>query len=319
MRCGKTWTPRARRRGRKRLRARINLACTVLRAKSSLRGLAELRYENRETLRTRFQRSLSLWARIHPLLPVPAGDLIAIVDTLWFKTRHHRPAFGCFAILLRPVHSEQAHLATLVLLKGRESVAKWHTAFQSLPGESFTRIKAIVADGFTGLITYAHSHKWHFQLCQVHMRRRMMELRGFRALPGRTIRRLVMHTLIEFMETSDEHSAQAAHERLVKLFRHPHCPQTIITRLSGAVKRGHLLRTCFAVPELHIPTSTNSVERVNAFIRERFELMRGVNSNAALYQWLGILQRQIKTIRARGYRATFARRIQKQFYRKNMS
>ena len=232
-----------------------------------------MRKVNRETLRTRFQRSLSLWSRSRVPLELPlTGGLIAIVDALWFKTKHHRPTYGCFSILLRPVDSKEAYLITLTLLRGKESKAYWRQVFEDLPQDVRNRVVAIVADGFTGLLSLALEYGWYFQWCQVHMLRRMLELRGFRNLPGKDIRKRVLRLMREFMETPSRQKAASCQLALARIFSDPECPRSIVTRLSGLIKRGYLLRTCFDVPELNLPMSTNSVERVNAFIRERFSI-----------------------------------------------
>jgi len=316
--CGKTWTVRPRRRGRKRIRVRIHLARTILRTKGSLRGMAEMRQYPRETFRRRVHASLKLWSAHNGCPPVPLeGKLVAIVDALWFRTKNHRPAYGCFVILVRPIESSLAYPVALVLLRGKESTGRWQHTFGTLPVSMQNRIVAVVADGFTGLMSLALANGWAFQWCQVHMLRKMLELRGFRNLPGKEIRQKALRLLREFMETSDEGRAAVCHIALQTLFQDPTCPRSIVTRLSGAVKRGNFLRTCFRVPEFNLPTSTNSVERINAFVRERFTLMRGVNSATSLKMWLTIIQRQIGTITCRGYKETLRNR--KKFYRKSGS
>jgi transposase-like protein len=271
----------------------------------------------------RFQKSLTLWAKQQKAVSLPEeGSLIAVVDALWFKTKHHRPQYGCFSILLRPINSERAQLAAMVLLPGKESKVYWRQVFQTLPPSVQKRIVAVVADGFTGLMGLADEYGWHFQWCQVHMLRKMLELRGFRNLPGKEIRQRVLLLMREFMETPDEAYAKVCHSRLSKIFLSPECPRSIVTRLSGLIKRGHLLRTCFTVPEYNLPTSTNSVERVNAFIRERFALMRGVNREEALRFWLDILKKQIGSINCRGYKETFQKsreKKEKKNHRKSLS
>lgn len=297
---------------------RFALAHNILRVRGSIRGLAELRGLARETLRRRFHVSLRLWLRRNGCEPLPSKDkLIAIVDALWFRTKNHRPAYGCFVILLRPVNSNRAYPAALVLLRGRESKGRWLRTFAILPSSVRTRIIAIVADGFMGLMSLAEERGWHFQWCQVHMLRRMLELRGFRNLPGKHIRRRALQLVRTFMETPDEQEAVACQKELRQLFRNPECPHSIVTRISGVVKRGRFLRTCFAVPELNLPATTNSVERVNAFIRERFTLIRGSNSAKSLKLWIKVVRRQIDTVCCRGYRETLLNRTK--FYRKSGS
>lgn len=307
-RCRTTWTIRPRQRGRKRKRVRTDFAAQVLRSGASLRGLAASRSLSRETLRRRFHRSLATWLRAHPPPSLPGGrePLIAIVDVLWFRTVNHRPAFGCFTVLLRPVKASHAYLAILSLLPGRESKTDWEHTFSQLPDSVRRRIVAVIADGFTGLITLAKRYGWHFQWCHVHMKRRIAELRGVRRLPGQAIRQEVYALVYEFLETPSEKCAARCQERIKALFHDPNCPTSIVRRLSGIVKRGKYLRTYRTYPSLNLPVSTNSVEYVHRQIRERFRQMRGVNSVTTLRQWIMVIHHRIRGVTCRGYKETIS-------------
>lgn len=303
--CGKTFTTRQRTRGRKLKRQRLSLAHTILRNGTSLRGLSEMRGINRETLRRRFQSSVSVWLRAHPLPEVPnQGPLIAMADALWFQTRNHKPKYGCFGVLIRPVNETAGYVAVLTLRKGRESKVAWRRVIRLLPASVRKRIVALIADGFTGLSGIAADEGWHFQWCHIHVRRRLAELRGLRRVPGREIRRQAQRLIHAFLETENEARADECQRQLRRLFALPECPPTLPTRLSGVVHRSHLLRTYRRVPDLNLPVSTNSIERVNAFIRERARLARGLNSEKSLKRWLFILQHQHPKIQCRGFKET---------------
>ena len=244
--------------------------------------------------------------RCHPLPTLPDGtdSLIAVVDVLWFSTQNHTPAYGCFTIALRPVGSSRATLAVLGIFPGRESRPFWTEAFATLPPHIRARIVAVVADGFTGLIGLAREWGWHFQWCHVHMKRKISELRGVRKLPGQEIRRRVTMLIHRFLETPDEAEARACERELAQWFRHPDCPRSVSSRLSGVVRRSRFLRTYRAVPELNLPVSTNSVECVHRQIRERFGRIRGTNSVRALRLWIEVLHRHIRSVACRGFTDT---------------
>lgn len=303
--CGGTFTIRPQKRGRKPKRQRDGLARLVLRNGASLRGLAETRLVNRETLRRRFHTSVQVWRRAHPLPPLPAaGPLIAIADALWFQTKNHQAKYGAFGILLRPAKETKSYLAVLTVRKGRESKTAWQKVFHLLPSGVRKRICALVADGFTGLYGIAADQGWHFQWCHVHLKRRLAELRGLRQIPGREIRRQAVRLIHEFLETPSESRAAACQSELKYLFSLPECPATLPSRLSGVIRRAPLIRTYRQVPELNLPISTNSMERINAFIRERFGQLRGVNSERAMKRWIEIIHRQHPEIQCRGYKET---------------
>lgn len=305
LRCHHTWTVRPKRQGRKNKRARVNLAASVMLCNTSLRGLAFNKSINRETIRKRFHKSLKQWLKRQIPRPIPDQEfLIAVVDALWFKLGKHKKAYGCFVIMLRPINSQYGHIAVMTLLKGRESKHNWRKAFNKLPKHTTKRIVAIVADGFTGLMSIAEENEWHFQWCHVHIKRRMAELRGVRKIPGKIIRQQANKLIHQFLETSDNGKAEVYLKELRRLFALKECPHSLIYRLSGVLRRSRFFRSYRAVPEYNLPVSTNSVEQVNNQIRRRMNIMRGLKSTKSLRYWLSVMHKTMKPIQCRGYKET---------------
>lgn len=304
--CGRTWTPRPQKRGRKKKRARTSLALSVMKNKSSLRGIAEQRDLSREKVRRRFHRSLKLWLSRQIPKQIPARkQLIAIVDAKWFRLGKEKKRYTSFVVLLRPVDEEYATLAVLDLLSGPESKENWVKVMGQIPTkEAQERIVALVSDGFTGLMAVSEQRGWHFQWCHVHIKRKVSELRGVRKLPARTIRRRITKLIYLFLESSDDKVAECSLKQIKKLFAHPDCPQSIPSRLSGIIKRTKYFRTYRAVPELNLPTSTNSAENINSQTMSRISPMRGLRSAKALRFWIAVIHQDIKSVRCRGYKNT---------------
>lgn len=301
--CGRVWRPRPRRRGRKRKRARTSLAVSVMRGKASLRGIAEQRNVSRERIRRRFHESLKLWLSKQIPRQIPARkSLIAIVDAKWFKLGKKQKRYTSFVVLLRAEDEEYATMALLDFLPGAESKENWAKVIDQLPQEAQGRIVALVSDGFTGLISIAEQRGWKFQWCHVHIKRRLSELRGVRKLPARTIRRRITKLIYLFLETSDDRIAERSLKAIKKLFAHPDCPASMPSRLSGIIKRTKYFRTYRAVPELNLPTSTNSAENINSQITSRLTPMRGLRSAKSLKFWIAVMYQTIKPVRCRGYK-----------------
>lgn len=312
--CGRTWTQRPRRRGRKQKRTRVSLAEAIMVGNASLRGLATIRKINRETLRRRCHKSLKEWCRSHVLLKIPQeGRLIAIVDALWFKLGDPPREYGCYVVLLRSVASSYGIPALIVLRPGHESKTQWRRIFSLLPATTRHRIVAVISDGFTGMISLAKEYGWYFQWCHAHIKRKVFELRGFRKLPGRNIRRQVTSLIYEFLETPDEKLAEQCLKKIRRLFSRSGCPHSLIYRLSSILKRSTLFRAYLRVPAYNLPVTTNSVEQINNQIRRRHGLMRGVRSVRSLRYWLNIIHRSIKPIYCRGFKETI------KFYRNSVS
>lgn len=313
LQCKHTWTIRQKRKGRKKKRARKSLATAVIGYNTSLRGLAQARQVNRETLRRRFHKSLNVWVRSRPVISAPSqGALVAVIDALWFKLGKKKVSYGCFVVLLKPVNELRAYPGLLILMKGKEGRKQWEAALRKLPGNIRSRIIAVISDGCRGLDNMARNYGWHFQWCHVHMKRKMSELRGVRKLPGRLIRQRVNQLVHEFLEVPDERNALACLQEIRRLFDLPDCPPSLPSRLKAIMNKPHLFRTYRLAPELNLPVTTNSVEQINQQIRRRFSLMRGVRSLKALKYWLQIVRRTMKPIKCNGYKQTIRNR--KKFY-----
>lgn len=238
---------------------------------------------NREKLRRRAHRSLEVWKLHHQAPSLPdAKTYIAVADAIWFNLGRSRQRYTCFVILLRPIETEWGYPVVVYLRRGRESRTTWAAAFSRMPGKIRRRIRALVADGHTGIMHIALERGWHFQWCQAHMKRKVFELRGVRALPARLLRQKIAGLVYRFLETSNERVASACLRRLRYLFKLPQCPKSFPSRLSGVIKRGHLLRAYRAVAELNLPVTTNSIEQINNQIRSRYGAMRGLRSAKAL-------------------------------------
>ncbi len=267
-------------------------------------------------MRRRFHTSADVWLHHHPLPPIPhKGDLIAIVDGLWFTLRKRR--YTVMVILIRSTQELVAIPAVMWLVAGGESRAHWHRAFSKLPRATQERIVAVVADGATPLLGYVRSRGWQFQWCHAHMKRKMMELRGLRALPGQQIRKQVMGHAFQFLDTPDERVASLHQHALQNLFQDPQCPPSIRKRLSGLIRRSELLRTFARVPAYNLPTTTNSVEQVNFQVREVFGRIRGTRTRTSLRWWLRLLHHATQPIACRGFRQTI--KPNTEFYRINGS
>ncbi len=168
--CGKTWTVRARRRGRKKKRSSSSLALRVMTRQSpSLRTLAGRRGKSRESLRRDFHRSLAALTRGATWKPIPEEvPLIAIADALHVRL-WSRP-FTCYLILLRPVSSIKAVILPPYLREGEEG-ADWVLAIARMPDEARNRIVALVSDGHMALqaLNYETQKQSSFQINQTRL------------------------------------------------------------------------------------------------------------------------------------------------------
>ena len=279
------------------------MALAILRTESSLRGLAATRGVNREVFRQRFHRSLMGIKPPDPArLVSPDGPLIAIIDGLWFRYRGDQVRYCCYTILIRPLSTTTAVVVGMTLRRGPESRGVWERLFDQLPVTIRKRIVAVVSDGFRGVEYLAADRGWQFQCCQVHLKRKVAELRGVRHLPGQTLRQQVTRAVHRFLNTPDVREAAHALDQIHRLFAHPDCPRTIRTRLVVLLRDPYRFRACWMRPELNLPASTNSVECVHGALRRLLTRVRGFATPKQLRYWIRVFHTTMPTVTCRGVR-----------------
>lgn len=277
-----------------------------------MRGLAKIRIDNREVLRSRFHRSLELWLRNNSLPKLPTNTkLISIVDGIWFRLGKRKIKYCCYIILLRPINKDEAVVAVVNLRKGRESVWEWEKVFKKIPIAVRRNIVALTSDKWQGIESFYRKRGWHLQLCHTHIKRKVFELRGFRKVPARDLRQEATKTVYRFLETSSDVKADVYQDKLKRIFAHPVCPKSFPSRLSALVRKGHYFRTYRKVPELNLPVTTNCVEQINDQIKNVLSNTRGMPTIKSLKLWLDILHRKNKRVKCRGYQETLMSRSKK--------
>lgn len=257
----------------------------------------------RESFRHRFHKSLNAWIAANDPLPLSDNTpLIAIADAVWL--RFHDGWYTGFFVLLRPVDDTHAQIATLELLKGKESRELWSVVFHTIPDHIRENIVALVADGSNGLGSIAKANQWHFQRCHFHMKLKIEELRGQRNIIGRAIRHEAKRLIYRFLESKDDDEGKQFQQQLRALFRREDCPKSLPDRLGGIFRHGKHFRTYRIVPELNLPVTVNSAECVAGKIKEMWRILRGTKSPKAFCKWLMVLRRTMPPIKCLGWKET---------------
>jgi hypothetical protein len=125
--CRRTWRIRSKKRGRPALRRDRRLIQRVLVQKRSLTEIAQRRKITRQALSHRFRKALAAPSAPAGLVPPASGDLILLVDGLWFKFR--RRPWVLYLMALRPVKEDTATFIAPLLLEGSERMHGWQTAW----------------------------------------------------------------------------------------------------------------------------------------------------------------------------------------------
>lgn len=203
-----------------------------------------------------------------PQLP-EADDLILLVDGLWFDVRGVESVL--YSLALRPVHGKNAYLLDPIVLDGKEYEKTWRDAIRAaIRPDALLRIRALVADGFTGARTIASDHGWVYQRCHWHLLNTLGAFgsRRCRQLRGRVARDAVLRFVQALLYEKDERLVPQLCADLKELA----CDRCLGNRRIRYVVANFLrdvdhFRAYLRHPELHLPTTTGAMESLHALVR----------------------------------------------------
>ena len=259
----------------------------------SRQGTASARSISRDTVRSR-----DLFCRTTRFPEVPDSTLILIVDAV--IKRVGRKYYTAYCFFLRPPESEKAVILPPIILRGTESQRQWQNAFKELPFDIHTRVQALVCDGHRGPVNYAKQQGWYLQRCHFHL---------VASIQGRHSRwaqsrlreegRFIFSLVREALTTHDEARA----EYLCGLIRE--CAGSVSSRelkriLLGFVNNYRDYRSYQYVPELNLPTTTNTAESFIGSIEELCHRLRGFSTVKSFEKWTEALTKLRRTIKCSG-------------------
>lgn len=279
--CGRTWRIRKRKRGRKPRRIAHELVLTTLRDRDPLVRQARRRGLSPATLRRRFRQALQ-WFLYHSASPeAPSGDLVLIIDALWFSFRKQR--WTLYLLALKPITAATARFLDPVLSPGMESLSAWRVAVQTIPSEVRSRIKAMVSDGFRGSKSLARDHGWIHQRCHFHLIAQLHGRRGrVKRLRGREVREAIYQQIREVLVTANEGRILQLRESLQQLAHTSDCPKRLQMYTLEFLRELNSFRAYLQYPELQLPTTTNVIEAMGNVLRDQ---LRRISTPQTLEQW----------------------------------
>jgi len=278
--CGRTWSSRQKRRGRKRNR------CT---------GRALVRYFEhgvRALSPYRLRRELEYFLAHSSSQPVPNGRLIVIADAFYARVAKKR--IVVYLTLVRPVNSVEAVILPPTLGDSVESYAGWRAHFDTFPAGIAERLTAAVCDGRVGLVAVVRERNLVLQRCHFHFLARLQIKRSKRPssrnyAEGTRLYRLAKVALIP---------RASAHMALRKLAAEAQrAPPGLRTVLSGFVANHADYLAYRRYPSLRLPTTTGTAESLISSIRELLRRLRGVRTRTALEKWVGAYVKYCRTRR----------------------
>jgi hypothetical protein len=300
-RCSKTWSIRLKKRGRKVKRIFPSINTVAFSSQESLRHKAKRLHQSREVIRKRHTRNISALLKKISKPEAPPGEIIAIVDAIACSFK--KKPFTFYLILLRPISARSAEVMDPVLLEGCESVVDWQRAFGELPDETRKRIKAVVSDGLTGMDSYVLQQGWIYQRCHFHLLKTLQALRGkrWKNVPQKNLREKIYQLIRKLLEISDENEAERLIVKLRELSKTSSCPYWFGRRIRGCLKQWRYFRSYRMHPQLHIPTTTNSVESVNRLIKDTVHQTRGFRTSEPFRRWITLQIRTMPPIKCNGH------------------
>jgi hypothetical protein len=263
--CKKTWTVWPKKRGVKLSRPRRNLLKKVLVEKQSLFSAKLNRMVLSEAARSlRLRQSMEHFVNNTAPNRPPAGELILLIDALWFRFKKERWAMYLRAD--RSVNGDRATFLDPVLLKGRENHEDWSQIVDSIPPRVKNRVVAMVSDGFRGSSRIAKSHNWIFQRCHFHLFSQLQVNRGrWKKLPNLKLREQICGTMRKILATKT-HLPEYLNE-LIQLLNRPNCPRRLHAIGIELIRHHQEFRSYLNFPHFNLLNTTNSVESMNKIIR----------------------------------------------------
>lgn len=284
--CGTTWTVRAKRRGRKPRKHRTAIVRRTFTHQQTVVARAAATRIDADTWRKHHAATLRiLLARAWPHRP-PHGNLILILDALWHTIDGEE--WTTYLLGLRAIDGEEIVFLRPILRPGHESQEQWREAVGTIPKNTRTRIRAIIADSFAGVGTLAGEERWVLQRCHFHLLGKLATLCGNRK------RRIVwwrerqrMQVLIRrvLCDTDERRVRRACHE-LRYLADDGRCPVRIRRIIRSTLRWRHDFRAWYEHPALRLPATTNAVENINSRIRSLLHRHRGLRTADALERWI---------------------------------
>lgn len=298
--CGRTWSIRPRPRGRRTVRISRSLLRRLLVDGENTRRLAKDYRRSVDTVRRRCRCECRrvVAEETLPRLPVGVDALVLLVDGVWF--RFGKRKWILYDMAAKPVGVPTAFFLDPLMLEGEERLKSWQLALATIPPDVYGRIRALVADGFSGCKATARHHRWVIQMCHQHLDSRLLGRPGHRrAVQGAAVRSTAVEMIQQARTTTDGHQLAVLQQALSEYAHH----LDLTARISGVIRRFlHdivLFRAYLDHRELELPTTTNSLECRHGQLRLT---VRGMNNPQAVALRVRSFTRLHPTITCNGHK-----------------
>lgn len=289
--CGRTWRIRRKKRGRTPRRLPPAFVKRIVLGQGTLQVQARRYGLTPQGLSYHFRQELRRCLRRPPGRLIPSGDLVLLLDGLWFRFRQ-RP-WVLYLMALKPCGADYAIFLDPVLCAGRENLLIWSALIEGIPGEIRRRIRGLVTDNLRGMKSLAHQYGWVLQLCQFHLISQLQGRRGRnkKTLTGRSIRERLYQLTRQALHVPDGPILQRTVKRLQLTVEQPLPARKMRMAVREFLRDLDHYRAYQTAPELRLPTTTNTVECMGHIIRDRLRRARHLRTPSALQAWVtGLLR-----------------------------
>lgn len=283
--CGRTWSLWKKKRGRKKVRADVNIVQQYLNGeRASSARMSTRRKVSESSIQNRVTRSRDVFIRTTPWREVPDGDLILIADAV--VELIGRSWMTAYLMLVRSVEGDTAVILPPRFIRGRETPAGWSEAIDGIDPAILSRIKALVCDGHAGLTSQSMWRKWLLQRCHFHL---IASIRARRARTPMARHHGEAHTLMahaRIILTDPDERTVTASLSVIEEVGWLSSSKIVRKVISGFVRNHRDYRTYLEHPKLNLPTTSNSAESVASLIGNTKRRLRGFKTARSFELWV---------------------------------
>lgn len=266
--CKKTWRVYLSKRGPKSSRKHCDYLKKVFNHGFKVKQLALHSQLSTDAIYKRFAKNLATVINQKRIIRIRGAKLILVIDAEWkyFK----KQLWTLYLLAVKSTDSKSVIILDPVLKPGKESAAAWDEIINQLPPGVKKRLIALVSDGIRGIETVAENNNLIIQRCHFHLLSVLQKMRGKRAsTPGRLTREKIYCTVKMALSETSTRRLNILARRLVILIQDDKCPKRMRMAVRDFPRRLSEFRSYLNYPMLNLPTTTNVMESVNSFIKDK--------------------------------------------------
>lgn len=285
--CKKTWRVHPAKRGPKPRRRQHGYLNKVFNHGFKIKQLALNSKLSIDVVYKIFSSEMNSVVEQKRIVRIKGSKLILLVDAEWHY--FNKKLWTLYFLAIKSTDSQTVAILDPILKSGKESAGAWSGIFNQLPKSIRTRIIALVSDGIRGIETVAEENDWIIQRCHFHLLSALQKRRGKRAsTPGRLIREEIYNSVKVALTETSTRRLNIICKRLAFLSNEDGCPKAMRMIVRDFLRRFHEYRAYLNHPDLNLPTTTNVMESVNSYVREK---TKTINTPNAWHKWATICTR----------------------------